>query len=635
MSDSAKPVFISYAREDTSAAQSIADTLRNQGVEVWFDRSELVGGDAWDAKIRRQIKECALFVAVISQNTNARLEGYFRREWKLAIDRTHDMADEKAFLLPVVIDDQSAATPRVPEKFYEVQWIHLSDGVADETLAQRVKELLDGTATGVTNAPFATRREMLSGSASHQMSAPRKLVSPKKRGVPLWWWLAPALLAVAVVVVMAVMQPWRTPPAPVPARPVATKQKGALNPRLSDARQLAIKATALWEKWDDATQADWALADELCKRAVELNPADGEVWACYAQVACGQHIFLNTAGADDLARTRAEHAIRLTPGSREVRLALANAYRTSPATLPEAEKLLRGLSAASPQDKRVLRILGATLRELGRIDEALACYDRSAAMPGGDPLAFLAKARALRSLGRHAEAEVAVSRSLAQRVGPAALLWKTDYLLNYHGDLDGAAATLAKVPASTLLDDRAIALACQLWLWKRQPDKCLAVLSAVSREFIQGYYWGGVPKGWLLGRVHQLGGRPAAAEAQWRAALRTVEKAREENPDSVDLIFWTAHLQASLGEKTKAEKTLDLALQLSGTSPERMTVSVAAIKVLLGRTDKVFAFLESELKTPAAPALRVELRLDPAFDPLRGNPRFEALLKEPAPDTPP
>jgi hypothetical protein len=108
-----------------------------------------------------------------------------------------------------------------------------------------------------------------------------------------------------------------------------------------------------------------------------------------------------------------------------------------------------------------------------------------------------------------------------------------------------------------------------------------------------------------------------------------VDKARAETPDAVELIFWSAHLQASLGEKARAEKTLDLALQLSGTTPEKMTVSVAAIKVLLGRTDKVFAFLESELKTPAGPTLRVELRLDPAFDPLRGNPRFEALLKEP------
>jgi hypothetical protein len=91
MSDAPKAVFLSYAREDTDAAKRIAEALRGFGVEVWFDQAELHGGDAWDAKIRKQIRECALFVPLVSQQTEARAEGYFRREWKIAIDRTQDM----------------------------------------------------------------------------------------------------------------------------------------------------------------------------------------------------------------------------------------------------------------------------------------------------------------------------------------------------------------------------------------------------------------------------------------------------------------------------------------------------------------------------------------------------------------
>jgi len=56
---------------------------------------------AW--QIRKQIHDCAAFIPIISDATQARLEGYFRREWKLAVDRTHDMADAKPFLVPVVI----------------------------------------------------------------------------------------------------------------------------------------------------------------------------------------------------------------------------------------------------------------------------------------------------------------------------------------------------------------------------------------------------------------------------------------------------------------------------------------------------------------------------------------------------
>ena len=65
MSDASKAVFLSYASQDAEAARGICETLRSAGVEVWFDQSELRGGDAWDAKIRRQIKECALFVPII------------------------------------------------------------------------------------------------------------------------------------------------------------------------------------------------------------------------------------------------------------------------------------------------------------------------------------------------------------------------------------------------------------------------------------------------------------------------------------------------------------------------------------------------------------------------------------------
>ncbi|MDI1335858.1 MAG: toll/interleukin-1 receptor domain-containing protein, partial [Lacunisphaera sp.] len=138
MSEPAKAVFLSYASQDAEAAKRICDALRAAGVEVWFDQSELRGGDAWDAMIRKRIKECALFVPVISANTNARAEGYFRLEWKLAVDRSHLMADDAAFLFPVVIGDLTDATARVPDKFRDVQWTRLRPDETPAELAGRV-----------------------------------------------------------------------------------------------------------------------------------------------------------------------------------------------------------------------------------------------------------------------------------------------------------------------------------------------------------------------------------------------------------------------------------------------------------------------------------------------------------------
>lgn len=85
-------VFISYASQDAAAAQKLCMALRAAGIEVWFDQSELRGGEAWDATIKKQIKSCALFIPIISVNTSVRTEGYFRLEWKLAVDRSHLMA---------------------------------------------------------------------------------------------------------------------------------------------------------------------------------------------------------------------------------------------------------------------------------------------------------------------------------------------------------------------------------------------------------------------------------------------------------------------------------------------------------------------------------------------------------------
>lgn len=118
-------VFLSCASEDADAAAAIAGALRAVGIEVWCDKSELRGSDAWDQQIRTQIRACRRFIPLISPRTDARDEGYFRREWKLAVDRMDARAGDKAFLVPVAIDGAANVTARVPPRFRELQWIEL------------------------------------------------------------------------------------------------------------------------------------------------------------------------------------------------------------------------------------------------------------------------------------------------------------------------------------------------------------------------------------------------------------------------------------------------------------------------------------------------------------------------------
>ena len=154
MSGMTRAIFLSYASQDADAARRICEALRAAGLEVWFDQNELTGGDAWDQKIRKQIKECLLFVPIISANTNARAEGYFRLEWKLAVDRSHLMADNKAFFFPVMLGDVTEATALVPDKFRERQWTRINDDTPLTAFVERVSALLS-PATTVAPAPTA------------------------------------------------------------------------------------------------------------------------------------------------------------------------------------------------------------------------------------------------------------------------------------------------------------------------------------------------------------------------------------------------------------------------------------------------------------------------------------------------
>jgi TIR domain len=165
----AAAVFISYASQDAGIARRISNALVQAGLEVWFDQTEIRGGEAWDASIRRQIRECALFVPLISSNTNARSEGYFRLEWKLAVERTHLMADDQPFLLPVVIDDTSDAAARVPDLFRERQWMRLQGGQLPPEFIGRLIELIAMSSSASSRA--ASERTMPESARKPQAAA--------------------------------------------------------------------------------------------------------------------------------------------------------------------------------------------------------------------------------------------------------------------------------------------------------------------------------------------------------------------------------------------------------------------------------------------------------------------------------
>jgi len=137
-------IFLSYAREDRDAVRKTFQGLESIGLDAWFDESAIEPGDDWDRNIRRNIKNCSLFMPVISRNSAERPEGYFRKEWRWAIDRAQGMDDRFAFIIPIAIDDTGPEAGGIPDFFQTKHWHNLPQGLPDRTFLENTRTLVRG-----------------------------------------------------------------------------------------------------------------------------------------------------------------------------------------------------------------------------------------------------------------------------------------------------------------------------------------------------------------------------------------------------------------------------------------------------------------------------------------------------------
>jgi tetratricopeptide (TPR) repeat protein len=609
-----RAVFLSYASQDAEAAHRICSALRAAGVEVWFDQSELRGGDAWDAKIRTQIKECALFVPIISANTQARPEGYFRREWRLAVERMHDLADDHPFLLPIVIDDTSDVGARVPERFRERQWSRLRGGEVSPEFCERVKTLLAGERGGPEQRPTNPTAKSV---AARGTASKRRRVLLTTAGLAV-------LVSASLFVVLI------NPRGSESGGALGRKTIGSADPMSdSDARRRVAKARQLFEGPEVTNRENFLLAQQLCDRAVELAPEDAEVWAARAQLS----YLMRTYGHDRTpARLRqlisdAQRGRALAPESYEARLGEAYALALQPDRTREAESIYRSLLTERPNDRRVLRNLGHAVRWLGRVEEAFPFYDQAAALPGGDPIALADKANVYCFLNRLPEAEKAVEQSLAQAPTGRAFLIRTLLHLILHGDTERALASLKQVPAATLRENRGVNVATWVWLWRREPERALDFLRTVPQELIDDLYFTG-PKSVLTGWAHQLAGHHEAARADWENALAMLESGASDQARARRVM--RCELLARQGRREEANRLYAQIAQTEGAAWQRAELDALHLLIVLGRNDEALELLPEIIKENrvaylvTAPALR----LNPRYDSLRGDARFQALLAE-------
>ncbi|MEN9631995.1 MAG: hypothetical protein RL077_399 [Verrucomicrobiota bacterium] len=629
MSDSGKAVFLSYASEDASAVARICDALRVAGVEVWFDVDELVGGDAWDQKIRQQIKECALFIPVISANTNARAEGYFRFEWKLAVDRSYLMADDAPFLFPVVIDDTTDATARVPDKFRALQWTRLNVKATPESLAFRVAQVLGSgareasTAAPVRGVAAAKPRErswmqnvgviggilIILGFAVRGGFGGRHVPEPK--------FATPASVAPASVA-----------PASVATASVATASVATAP--LSPARQLAEKARGLLDTID-STADDFATAESLVKRALELDQTDGEIWAVSSRINSGylSRGFERGSARLEAARSQAERAVKLAPDSAEAWLALGRGLWTI--DFVRAEETLRHGLKLAPQNGRILLSLGSLFRRQARFDEALTFYEQAAALPETRALARYDQylihffSRRFSEADRCLREAMSVSNTSNMVAGLALLE------VSWRGRLPEATEVLRQAPVVTLSQPRMVLASVFVSLMARRGDQALKALERLPADYINDAWYTG-PKALLQGLAHALEKKPEAARISWESGLTVVRRRLQENAGDAEAHLRLGELLAWTGQTEAALQEVRVINELRRGSLTDWTNSSARIHAALGRAEDAVPLLEEmcdrtvSFSWPVTPAL---LRLDPLWDKIRDDPRFQALCREP------
>jgi hypothetical protein len=138
--------FISYSRDDLSAARRLFADLQEIGADVaWFDKGELKPGDDWEEKIRKAVAGCYLFLPLVSATTEEREEGFFREEWTLASERVRRIQGRK-FIIPVVVDrdyDGNAGSFRlVPDSFPRTHFGHAPEGSLSHDLRDELIRLI-------------------------------------------------------------------------------------------------------------------------------------------------------------------------------------------------------------------------------------------------------------------------------------------------------------------------------------------------------------------------------------------------------------------------------------------------------------------------------------------------------------
>ena len=125
-------VFISYVRDNQSEVDQLVGALKAYGIRVWLDRDDIEPGQRWQTVIRSAIKNGAFFIAVFSEEYNARGTTHMNEELTLAIEQLRKRSQDAQWFIPVLISDDVADRDiGAGETLQSLQYVDLQQNWAD------------------------------------------------------------------------------------------------------------------------------------------------------------------------------------------------------------------------------------------------------------------------------------------------------------------------------------------------------------------------------------------------------------------------------------------------------------------------------------------------------------------------